>query len=125
MKILVSSLGKEKSDAFDTRFGRCEYFQIFDTETKEYEVLENRGKTSEHGAGIASSQQAIDKDVDILITGHLGPNAFEVLGSSGIKLYSANSGTVEEVINLYVEGKLEEISSAGKAHRGMGNRGGR
>lgn len=119
MKILVSSLGKEKTDDFDTRFGRCDYFQIFDTETKEYEVLENNGKTSEHGAGIAASQQAIDNDVDVLITGHLGPNAFEVLDSSGIKLCSVSSGTVEEVINLYIEGKLEEISKAGKAHRGM------
>ena len=119
MKILVSSLGKESTDAFDTRFGRCDYFQIFDTDSKQYIAVENEGKMSTHGAGIGASQQAIDAKVDVLITGKLGPNAFDILNDSDIELYSAKEGTVEEVINLYREGKLENIGKAGKAHNGM------
>ena len=33
MKIVISSNGKTNESLLDMRFGRCEYFQIHDTET--------------------------------------------------------------------------------------------
>lgn len=119
MKVLISAVGKEKTDDFDLRFGRGDYFQIIDTETGDMKALVNAGKTSDHGAGIAASQQAIDEKVDVLITGHLGPNAFEILDSSDIELFSAKAGTVEEVLEDYKNGKLDKIGKAGKAHKGI------
>lgn len=121
MKILITAVGKDKSDDFDLRFGRCEYFQIIDTETDEFKVVENTGKTSEHGAGVTASQQAIDEKVDVLITGHLGPNAFQILDDSDMELYSAKGGTVESVLQDYKGGKLEKIETAGASHKGMKN----
>lgn len=118
MKVLITALGKEKTDNFDMKFGRGEYFQIIDTETEEFSVIENEGKTSDHGAGIVASQQAIDAGVDVLITGHLGPNAFELLDSSDIELLSAKGGTVEEVLDQYKQKKLDKITTAGKSHKG-------
>lgn len=117
MKVLISAIGKEITDDFDLRFGRGDYFQIIDTETNETKVIENAGKTSDHGAGIVASQKAIDEKVDVLITGHLGPNAFEILESSGIELLSANGGTVKSVLEDYKNNKLEKIGKAGKAHK--------
>ncbi len=119
MKVLISAVGKEKTDDFDLRFGRGDFFQIIDTQTGDTKVLENAGKTSDHGAGIAASQQAIDEKVDVIVTGHLGPNAFEILETSGIELMSAKGGTVEEVLNDYKAGKLEKIAKAGKSHKNI------
>lgn len=119
MKILVSSNGEEPTDLLDSRFGRCDYFQIFDTEKEEYKVLENRGNTSPQGAGVAASQQAIDEEVDVIITGKLGPNAFNLINNSSIKMYSADEVTVEEVIRLFQEGKLQEVKKSAPAHHGM------
>ncbi|MCY6484206.1 NifB/NifX family molybdenum-iron cluster-binding protein [Clostridium aestuarii] len=119
MKILVSSSGKVKTDVLDSRFGRCSYFQIFDTETKEYTVLENKGVTSAQGAGIAAAQQVVDNDVNIVITGAAGPNAFRILDGSGIKIFKGTEEKVEDIIALYLDGKLQEIAHAGTAHNGM------
>lgn len=120
MKILVSALGKDKTDLLDPRFGRCSYFQIFDTETNECTAMENMGVTSSQGAGITAAQQVVDNEVDVVITGSAGPNAFRILNGSNIKIFKGTEKKVEDVIKLYVEGKLEEISGAGAAHRGMG-----
>ncbi|MBW9150730.1 hypothetical protein KTC97_01625 [Clostridium estertheticum] len=44
MKIVISSNGKTNENLLDKRFGRCEYFQIHDTESGEVKVSENKGK---------------------------------------------------------------------------------
>lgn len=119
MKVLISAVGKEKTDDFDLRFGRGEFFQIIDTEAGDIKVLENQGKKSDHGAGIGASQQVIDENIDVLITGHLGPNAFEILEDSNIELFSAKGGTVEEVLEKFKSGKLEKIEKAGKSHKNL------
>ena len=109
MKVLISAVGKEKTDNFDLKFGRCDYFQIIDTETGDIKVLENTAKSSDQGAGVEASQQVINENVDVLITGHLGPNALEILKDSDIELYSAKGGTVEEVLEDYKNEKLDKI----------------
>lgn len=119
MKIAVSSFGSESVDKVDPRFGRCEYFQIYDTETKEYTAMKNEAKDSPQGAGIAASQEIIDKGINVLVTGKLGPNAYELLNDSDIRLYTSESVTVEEAIALYTAGKLGAISSPGVGHTGL------
>ena len=54
MKIGISVKGKNKDSLLDKRFGRCEYFQIHDTDTGEIKVLENEAKLASSGAGIAA-----------------------------------------------------------------------
>ncbi|HBT03829.1 MAG TPA: dinitrogenase iron-molybdenum cofactor biosynthesis protein, partial [Thermodesulfobacterium commune] len=41
MKICIVSQGKDLEAEIDSRFGRCRYFVFYDTETGEYEVIEN------------------------------------------------------------------------------------
>lgn len=122
MKVCVSSTGKEKNSIMDERFGRCLYFVIFDTETKAFKAIENAGVTSAHGAGIAAGQQIVDEKVEVVITGHMGPNALKVLQGANIKVYKGEGKAIEEEIRLFQEGKLEMINQAGVAHFGMRNR---
>ncbi|MBU3213776.1 hypothetical protein KPL54_01345 [Clostridium estertheticum] len=49
MKIVISSNVKTNQNLLDKRFGRCEYFQIYDTEIGEVKI--SRG-----GAGIVALQ---------------------------------------------------------------------
>lgn len=121
MKIGISCTGKKLEDLMDVRFGRCEYFQIHDTESAQVKVLENEGKSSGGGAGIAAAQQIINEDVDAIITGHLGPNAFEIIEKSGVKVYKCESISIKLVLQKYKNNELQELKEAGKAHNGMGN----
>ena len=51
MKIAVCSKGNDLKDLSDERFGRCETFVIFDTETKESFAVNNEAKNEGAGAG--------------------------------------------------------------------------
>lgn len=118
MKICISAKGKEKESLLDRRFGRCDYFQIYDTETGDFRVLENESKMSNGGAGIAASNLLIDENVDVVITGNLGPNAFGVIEEGGIKPYTSESIAISSVLEKYENGELKEIKSSGPANSG-------
>ncbi|MHB8131802.1 MAG: NifB/NifX family molybdenum-iron cluster-binding protein [Mobilitalea sp.] len=119
MKIVVSATGKNKESNLDKRFGRCEYFQIFDMETKEMKVLVNDGAKSSGGAGIAAASQVIEEGVDVIITGNLGPNAYELVEKAGIKAYSCDVVPVLDAIEMFQKKQLSEINIAGNAHHGL------
>jgi predicted Fe-Mo cluster-binding NifX family protein len=118
MKIVISSTGKTSESLLDIRFGRCEYFQIHDTENGEVKILENKGQNSSGGAGIVASNQLIEEKVDVIITGNLGPNAFELFEKSGIKAYKCGEIAITLVLEKYNKRELEEIKMSGPAHHG-------
>ncbi|MHB9940629.1 diguanylate cyclase [Clostridium sporogenes] len=119
MKIAISATGKTMENLLDMRFGRCEYFQIHDTESKEVKILENEGQNASGGAGIVASNQLIDEKIDVIITGNFGPNAFEIIEKAGVKAYKCESISITSVIEKYNKGELEQISMSGPAHHGM------
>ncbi|MDK2829419.1 NifB/NifX family molybdenum-iron cluster-binding protein [Clostridium butyricum] len=119
MKIAISAKGKITDDSFDTRFGRCEYFQIYDTEVKATKIVNNKGIEASGGAGIAAANLLIDESVDVVITGSLGPNAFEIIENAEIKAYKCDSTSIAVAIDKYNNNELEEIIISGKAHHGM------
>lgn len=119
MKIAVSAKDSTKDSILDVRFGRCEYFQIYDTQSNTIESTKNNGVSASGGAGIAAATQVIEQDVEVLITGHLGPNAFELLDRANIKAYSCDEIPVMEAIDKYNNKQLSLITSAGKSHAGI------
>jgi len=116
MKIAISATGKTTESLLDDFFGRCEYFQIHDTENGEIKILENSGHSSSGGAGIAASNQLVNENVDVIITGSLGPNAFEIIEKSGIKAFKCPSIVISLVLQKYNKGELEAVKMSGPAH---------
>jgi predicted Fe-Mo cluster-binding NifX family protein len=112
MKIAVSVTGKNAEDVLDKRFGRCGYFSIIDLDTNQTKVIENNGAVSGSGAGIAAASQIIEEGVDIIVTGDLGPNAFELIEKAGIKAYRCDVIPISEVVAMFQQNKLKEISMA-------------
>ena len=121
MKIGISASGKNIDSLLDKRFGRCDYFQIHDTNNGEIKILENKGKSASGGAGIAASNQLIDENVDVVITGNLGPNAFELIEKEGIKAYKCEEIAVSKALEKYNNGELQEIKMSGPAYHGGSN----
>lgn len=116
MKIAISAKGKITDDSLDPRFGRCEYFQIYDTEVKATKIVKNKGQEASGGAGIAAANQLIEEEVDVIITGSLGPNAFEIIEKTDIKAYKCDNIAISEALEKYNNNELEEITIAGKAY---------
>jgi len=111
MKIAISAAGSRPDSPMDARFGRAGYFQIFDTDTGEYEVLDNiGGMEAMQGAGIQAGELVAGNGVSVLITGHCGPKAFKVLSGAGIKVMLCGGGTVEKALEKYMSGSLKEAA---------------
>ena len=126
MRICVTAFSDKPDAAVDPRFGRCRYFVILDPETMSYDVVENAGLNATGGAGIQAAQTIVNKKVDVVITGNIGPNAFNVLSAAGIKTVTGVSGIVKDVVERYQRGELRETNNATVGgHFGMGRGGGR
>lgn len=121
MNIAISSTGKTLDSTLDVRFGRCEYFIIYDSKNEKIKELDNCGQLSGGGAGTAAAQQISDEKVDAIITGNIGPNAFELISRAGIKVYSCGSIPVKMAIEKCQSGDLAELKEAGPSHNGMGH----
>ena len=107
MKICVTSQGDNLDSQVDSRFGRCQYFIIVDTETSELEAIQNPNIDAMGGAGIQSGQLLAVKGVKTVLTGNVGPNAFQTLQAAGMDVITGASGTVKDVIEKYKKGELK------------------
>ena len=107
MKIAVTSQGKGLYSEIDPHFGRCSYFIIYDMESEDFEFFDNSAIAASGGAGVQAAQTIVNKKVDVLITGNIGPNAFKVLNAAFIKVYSGISGKVFEAIIKLGQGDLD------------------
>jgi len=109
MKIAVTSTGPTLDDNVEARFGRCPYFLIIDTDTMQYETIENPNIAIGGGAGIQSAQLMSEKGVTTVLTGNCGPNAFSVFGQAGIQVIVGVSGPVRNAVEQF---KAAAFSSA-------------
>lgn len=101
MKIAISSQGKDLTAQLDPRFGRCKYFIFVESDSHEYECIENPYINASGGAGVQSAQLVLSKNPDLVITGNLGPKAESTLNSSGIKYETGASGSIKDIIKDY------------------------
>lgn len=107
MKIAITSKGTDLDAQVDPRFGRAAYILIVDTETLEYEALDNAANVNAFkGAGIQAASMIGDKSVSVLLTGYCGPNAFRTLAAAGVKVANDVSGTVRQAVTAFNEDKL-------------------
>ena len=124
MKICITSTGNSLDAQMDPRFGRCSYFVIVDPETMQFEAVPNIAADASGGAGIQSAQTVANKGVKLLITGNVGPKAFQALAAAGIEVTTGVFGAVREAVEKYKRGELSNTSAPTVGgYLGMGGRG--
>ncbi len=110
MKICITAESNNLDSQVDSRFGRCQNFIIVDTDTLEYEVIGNTNVESTGGAGIQSGQIVAAKQVKAVLTGNVGPNAFQTLQAAGIEIFTGVSGTIREAVEKFKKGEYKAVS---------------
>lgn len=107
MKICVTSQGQSLDAQIDPRFGRCAYFIIVDTDTLEFKAIKNPNINAMGGAGVQSGQLVVEKQVKTVLTGNVGPNAFQTLKAGGVQVIVGVSGSIKEAAEKYKKGQLK------------------
>ncbi len=111
MKVVISSQGKDLDSEVDPRFGRARYFIVLDTESGEFEPVDNvQSLDLPQGAGIQAAQNVLKYGPDAVLTGNCGPKAFQVLTASGVDVYVGVKGRVKDVIEEFKNGRYQKAS---------------
>ena len=121
MKICVTATAGDLNAQVDPRFGRSQYFVFVDSDTMAFEAMLNEAIAAPGGAGIQAAQTVLNRGGNVVISGNIGPNAFQVLSTAGVRIATGAYGTVKEAVEMYKAGRLSEAGiSTVAAHAGMG-----
>jgi predicted Fe-Mo cluster-binding NifX family protein len=121
MKVVVTANGRDLDASVSPIFGRCPAYLFVDTETMQFEAVENPALGAPGGAGIQAAQFVVERGAQVVVAGNVGPNAFGVFRAGGIPVYLFKGGTVQQAVEAYKGGRLSSASDATvSAHAGMG-----
>ena len=121
MRIVVSSQGENLDAEASPIFGRCPTYLFVDTETMAFEAVTNPAMDQGGGAGIKAAQFVVSQGAEAVLSGNLGPNAFDVLQAAGVPGYLIVEGTVSQAVEAYRDGQLQPMAGPNvEAHAGMG-----
>lgn len=121
MKVVVSSQGESLDAAASPIFGRCPTYIFVDTETNDVIAMPNPAMNQGGGAGIQAAQFVVSQGAQAVLSGNLGPNAYDVLEAAGVPGYLVPEGSVRQVVEAFKAGQLQPMGGANVAsHSGMG-----
>lgn len=106
--VIPTKTSGEKSFISDN-FGRCNFFYVYNTETKTGEVYINDNKDGQGGVGIKSAEFVLNKKADVLITPRVGEKALDVLKSTDLLIMASTDQIVKDIIQSYLNGELKEL----------------
>lgn len=101
MKVAITSTGNSPEAKIDSRFGRCSYFVVYDTESQSTEFIPNPNKENVEGAGPASVQLVVSRGAEKVVSGEFGAKVKALFDSLKIQLVVLNDP--EKKISAIIE----------------------
>ncbi len=102
MIIAIAADGNEVS----MHFGRCEKYVLYEIKNKE--IINKKEILNPGHKPFFLPKFLANKNVNVLITGEIGPRAIDMFNSLNIKVISGVNGKIENVIKRYLRGELAE-----------------
>lgn len=117
MKVAIPTRG----NVVDDHFGHCEAYTVFtidgNSKIEKTELL-----PSPQGCGCKSNIGAIlqQTGVTVMLAGNMGNGALNVLNSYGIEVYRGCSGDVRQVVEAFMQGKIDDSGEGCHHHEQHG-----
>lgn len=107
--IAITSESPSLDSLVDPRFGRTAGFLIVDADTMEFEYVDNgSAQTMSQGAGIQAAENVAQSGATVILTGYVGPKAFQALSAVGIQVgQNLDNMTVRQAIERYTSGSVD------------------
>ena len=126
--IAVTSEGPKTTDMVDPRFGRAAGFVVVDLATGQTSYVDTGGsQVMSQGAGIQAAENVAKAGATVVMSGFVGPKAFQALSAAGIQVIQNVEGmTVGQAVDKFKRGELTAADApnapAGE-HPGAGHKG--
>ena len=106
--IAVTSEGPGMDSMVDPRFGRAAGFVVVDLATMATSYIDNGGSQAmSQGAGIQAAENVARAGAGVVLSGFVGPKAFQALSAGGIQVIQNVEGmTVGQAVDKYKRGAL-------------------
>ena len=109
MKLALSSQGTTL-DSILSGFGRCRYFILYDTDTREVSTMSNENNmVAGRGAGTRAAQDVVKTEAEAVITSQIGPKAISYLKGKDMPVYVSEAQNVEQAVQEFVAGSLQAV----------------
>jgi predicted DNA-binding protein (UPF0251 family)/predicted Fe-Mo cluster-binding NifX family protein len=114
--IAITSDGPDLDGPLDPRFGRAAGFMIINPKTLEYTYLDNGvSQTMSQGAGIQAAENVANSGAKVVLTGYVGPKAFQALSAAGIAvIQNMENLTVRQAVERFNQGDTAPASQPNK-----------
>jgi len=97
MKLLIAmGENKRENSKLSEHFGYCPYFAMYETNTKNLEIVEN--KLDHSNQDLTSVDQIMKFNPDIVFTLGIGQRAIKLFNGKGVKLKTGDYKIVKDVI---------------------------
>jgi predicted Fe-Mo cluster-binding NifX family protein len=84
----------------DMHFGRCDWYCLYDTETRKSAFVENPVRHHREKAGCDAAEFLIDKGVNMAVAGRFGSRVVDVFRKKNVQMVIPEAQhTIEEIIN--------------------------
>lgn len=115
MKLAIALKENDYNSSVDERFGRTPFFIIIDSDTKEFEIIENEAKDEATGAGLKAVKNLLKHEIDVIIAGEIGPKAGELIYDLEIPTFKFKDlEKVDEIVKAFNENTLEKYDLSPK-----------
>ena len=112
MNIAVSSVSDSLDGEVDQRFGRARYFVIINDESNTVRVVDNDINLQlPSGAGIQTASRLVKEGIKVVLTGHCGPKAYQVLCAADVDVYLGVEGRISDAVERYRQNRLVKADS--------------
>ena len=118
-RIAITSDGPSLDDQVDPRFGRAAGFVVVDLETMDHQYIDNgQSQVIAQGAGIQAAELIVRAGANCVLTGFVGPKAFQALSAAGIKVGQNLEGlTVRQAVEQFKSGQVDMAPGANRPGR--------
>ena len=87
----------------DPHFGRCDWYCLYDTETKKSSFIENPVRYHQQQAGCDAALLLIEKGVKMAIAGRFGSKVIEVFKTNNVQMIIPQTQqTIAKIINSVI-----------------------
>jgi predicted Fe-Mo cluster-binding NifX family protein len=82
----------------DPHFGRCDWYCLYDTETKKSSFIENPVRYNQLQAGYDAAQFLIEKGIKMVIAGRFGSKVLDIFRTNNVQLIIPQ--TQQTILNM-------------------------